>query len=86
MCVKKRVYGWPFLSVRPSVHFDNTIQLKDGWMDFDEICYGYYGIGVYSKIIFVRWMGHSPLGEAALTTATLRRLWGGAPREAVTLC
>jgi hypothetical protein len=37
------------------------IQLKNYWMDLDEIWYGLYAIGVYSKMAFAHWMGQSPL-------------------------
>jgi hypothetical protein len=45
--------------------------------DFDEIWYGLYAIGVYSKIFLAHWMGQSPLGVAEPQNARARGARGG---------
>jgi hypothetical protein len=57
---EEHLLDWSCLSVR-------LIQLENRWTDLDEIWYGSYATGVYSKI--VRWIGQSPLYGADPTTA-----------------
>jgi hypothetical protein len=61
-------------SVRQSVRM---IELYNSWSDLDEISYGLYAIGVYSKLVLAHWMGQSPRGGAESERATAVGCLGG---------
>jgi hypothetical protein len=55
------------LSVCPSVRM---IQLENRWTDLDEVWYGLYAIGLYSKMVLAHWIGQDSLGVADPQKAT----------------